>query len=228
MRAAAAGEGSGRAASSPPASGKLQSPQGPSGAQPVVAAANMNQDAKKPDFDPYHKWLGIPPEEQPPTHYRLLGLQAFESDPEVILAAVMQRSAHLKTYQLGQHSALTQKLLNEVSAAKVCLLDPQRKAAYNARLRKELEAKERRPARKPFPGQTACRAFARSYARRPLPAASPATPTPAAPAESAAESGLAELFNQIEASAGPSHPQAKQRTPLARVPRAARWERGRG
>ena len=24
-------------------------------------------------FDPYHIWLGIPPEEQPPNHYRLLG-----------------------------------------------------------------------------------------------------------------------------------------------------------
>ena len=25
-------------------------------------------------FDPYHKWLGIPPEEQPPNYYRLLGV----------------------------------------------------------------------------------------------------------------------------------------------------------
>lgn len=23
-------------------------------------------------FDPYHKWLGIPPKDQPPNHYRLL------------------------------------------------------------------------------------------------------------------------------------------------------------
>jgi hypothetical protein len=66
----------------------------------VVAAVNMNKDAKKADFDPYHKWLGISPKEQPPTHYRLLGLQAFESDREVILAAVMRQSAHLKTYQI--------------------------------------------------------------------------------------------------------------------------------
>ena len=27
------------------------------------------------NFDPYYKWLGIPPEEQPPNHYRLLGIQ---------------------------------------------------------------------------------------------------------------------------------------------------------
>ena len=35
-------------------------------------------------FDAYHKWLGIPPKDQPPHHYRLLGLDPFESDPAVI------------------------------------------------------------------------------------------------------------------------------------------------
>ncbi|MCH8046291.1 MAG: hypothetical protein IID44_21495, partial [Planctomycetes bacterium] len=38
-------------------------------------------------FDPYHSWLGIPPRHQPPNHYRLLGVQAFESDVEVIANA---------------------------------------------------------------------------------------------------------------------------------------------
>ena len=37
-------------------------------------------------FDPYHKWLSIPPEEQPPNHYRLLGTKPFESDLDVIFA----------------------------------------------------------------------------------------------------------------------------------------------
>ena len=35
-------------------------------------------------FDPYHKWLGIPPQDQPPHYYRLLGIELFESDPDVI------------------------------------------------------------------------------------------------------------------------------------------------
>ncbi len=35
-------------------------------------------------FAPYHKWLGIPPADQPANHYRLLGLNLFESDPDVI------------------------------------------------------------------------------------------------------------------------------------------------
>ena len=38
------------------------------------------------DFDPYYRWLGIPPEEQPAHHYRLLGLTLFESDRAVIEA----------------------------------------------------------------------------------------------------------------------------------------------
>ena len=32
------------------------------------------------EFNAYHKWLGIPPEEQPPNHYRLLGIALFEKD----------------------------------------------------------------------------------------------------------------------------------------------------
>ena len=30
------------------------------------------------EFDPYRKWLGIPPQEQPPNHYRLLGIAVFD------------------------------------------------------------------------------------------------------------------------------------------------------
>jgi hypothetical protein len=86
-------------------------------------------------FDPYHRWLGIPPKDQPPNHYRLLGIERFESDQEVIRDAVEQRMAHVRTYQLGQYSELSQKILNELAAAKACLLDPQKKAAYDRQLR---------------------------------------------------------------------------------------------
>jgi hypothetical protein len=86
-------------------------------------------------FDPYYKWLAIPPEEQPPNYYRLLGLRHFESDPEVIEAASDQRMAFLRTFQAGQYSALSQKLLNEVAGAKVCLLSPEKRAGYDAALR---------------------------------------------------------------------------------------------
>jgi len=98
------------------------------------------------DFDPYHKWLGIPPAEQPPNHYRLLGIQLLESDPDVIVAAADQRMAHLRTFQTGKHTELSQELLNEVAAAKLCLLKPEEKATYDATLRQQLAAKKAKKA----------------------------------------------------------------------------------
>lgn len=91
-------------------------------------------------FDPYHKWLGIPPSEQPPTHYRLLALNPFESDPDVIEAAADARMAHLRSLAAGQHASLTQKLLNQISAAKLCLLKPDKRAEYDAALRAKYAA----------------------------------------------------------------------------------------
>jgi hypothetical protein len=35
-------------------------------------------------FDPYLEWLAMPPREQPPHHYRLLGVRVFENDPRAI------------------------------------------------------------------------------------------------------------------------------------------------
>src|SRR5262245_36853611 len=92
-------------------------------------------------FDPYHKWLGIPPEEQPASLYRLLGIRPFEADPDVIDSAADQRMTHLRSFQSGKHAALSQKLLNELSRARQRLLDPEEKAEYDAQLREQLESK---------------------------------------------------------------------------------------
>jgi len=88
-------------------------------------------------FDPYHRWLGIRPEEQPADHYRLLALARFEDDVDVIRDAAEQRIRHVRSYQLGPHRKLSQKILNELAAAKACLLDARERAAYDERLRAE-------------------------------------------------------------------------------------------
>lgn len=85
-------------------------------------------------FDPYHKWLGIPPREQPPNHYRLLGIAEFESDADVIEAAADQRMSFLQSLASGPHVDDSQRLLNEVAAARLCLLNPDRKSEYDRRL----------------------------------------------------------------------------------------------
>jgi formylglycine-generating enzyme required for sulfatase activity len=96
-------------------------------------------------FDPYHVWLGIAPRDQPPNHYRLLSVDLFEADPEVIGHAADRQMAHLRTFQAGKHGALSQKILNEVAAAKICLLTPQKKAAYDNQLRGRLQPPPPRP-----------------------------------------------------------------------------------
>jgi formylglycine-generating enzyme required for sulfatase activity len=88
-------------------------------------------------FNPYHRWLGIPPKHQPPNHYRLLGLELFENDMEVIRDAAERQMAHVRGYQLGQYSELSQKILNELGAAKGCLSDPADKAEYDRQLREQ-------------------------------------------------------------------------------------------
>jgi hypothetical protein len=91
-------------------------------------------------FDPYRKWLGIPPKDQPPNHYRLLGIAHFEDDPDVIENAASRQMAHVRTFQGGKHSADSQRILNELTAAKLCLLQPDKKSAYDAVLRDQLES----------------------------------------------------------------------------------------
>ncbi|MGO8749019.1 MAG: SUMF1/EgtB/PvdO family nonheme iron enzyme [Thermoguttaceae bacterium] len=91
-------------------------------------------------FDPYHRWLGISPKDQPPNHYRLLGIDRFEGDPEVIRDAAEQRIGHVRRYQLGKHQATSQRILNELAAAKACLLNPEKKTAYDTQLREKTAA----------------------------------------------------------------------------------------
>lgn len=89
-------------------------------------------------FDPYYKWLGIPPEEQPPNHYRLLGIPLFESDLDVIENAAHRQMVYVRTFQTGRNADLSQKLLNELAAAKVCLMSRSKRAAYDESLRRQM------------------------------------------------------------------------------------------
>ncbi|MGI9458567.1 MAG: hypothetical protein ACR2NF_01080 [Pirellulales bacterium] len=89
-----------------------------------------------PDF--LHKWLGIPPDEQPPNHYRLLGLRVFEDDADVIDAAADKHLAFLHNLANGEHGKAAEDLSNEISAARILLLNSVRKAKYDSVLRPEI------------------------------------------------------------------------------------------
>ncbi len=94
------------------------------------------------EFDPYHIWLGIPAQDQPPNHYRLLGITLFEDNADVIDTAANRHSAYLHDVASGPNRKQSQQLLSEIAATRRCLLDPKRKAAYDAKLKAELAADE--------------------------------------------------------------------------------------
>ncbi len=96
-------------------------------------------------FDPYRKWLGIPPQEQPPNHYRLLGIGLFETDFDVISNASDRQMFHVRTFQSGPYAEVAQFILNELAAARVCLLDPPRKAEYDRWLQQMLAVQQPSP-----------------------------------------------------------------------------------
>ncbi|MFV1967649.1 MAG: hypothetical protein ACC628_19645 [Pirellulaceae bacterium] len=95
-----------------------------------------------PTFDPYYEWLGIPPKHQPPNHYRLLGIELFEENVNVIERAADRQMAHVRTYQAGKHAKRSQCLLNEISSAKICLLEPSKKSHYDAELQAQFDEAE--------------------------------------------------------------------------------------
>ncbi len=103
-------------------------------------------------FDAYHELLGIPPAEQPPDHYRLLGVARFETNRDVIANAAAARSQYLRRAAVSDYAEvcrMCQQLLNEVAAAKLCLLNPTKRDAYDRQLRgasRPMEEPEDKPA----------------------------------------------------------------------------------
>ncbi|HVW36611.1 MAG TPA: prenyltransferase/squalene oxidase repeat-containing protein, partial [Pirellulales bacterium] len=129
--------------------------------------------AQRAAFDPYYRWLGIPQAEQPPTLYRLLGLSPLEPDLDVIEEAADRQMAHVRVHQNGAHSAESQRLLNELAAAKRTLLHVGKKLAYDRTLRPPVPPP-------PAPGAVRPSAPVAAPMPRPVPISAPrAIPAPA-------------------------------------------------
>lgn len=92
------------------------------------------------DCNPYAEWLGISPSELHPNYYQLLGIDAFESNPNVIKLAYEKRFAQLKRHAIGKHSDLSQRILNEIATAKVTLSSEPKKAIYDQLLKQQIDA----------------------------------------------------------------------------------------
>lgn len=91
------------------------------------------------EFDPYRELLGIVTPNRPPDHYTLLGLDLFESDRDRIDAAATERMGRLQDMANSDLVDHSQRLLNEMSAARRCLLNAVQKVAYDESLRIKAE-----------------------------------------------------------------------------------------
>lgn len=104
-------------------------------------------------FDPYHVWLGIPPNKRPVTYYALLGLSDSECDPNVIRNAVERSLEHIgkKKEEDPEHTAEAEKIQRWIREAGEHLSDPIKKKQYDAHLAdrsfwRYVKASQRNPA----------------------------------------------------------------------------------
>ncbi len=131
-------------------------------------------------LNPYRKWLGIPLEEHPAHHYRLLGVEVFEGDSEVIVNAADARITFLKTFGAAEDSEWSERLIAEVYAAQATLLDPAKKALYDGQLQRRLKspAAAKPAGRPPLPVRSTASPV--NISPRPKAGAASPTATPAA------------------------------------------------
>ena len=88
-------------------------------------------------LDPYLAWLEIAPAEQPPNHYRLLGIPLFEADATVIRDSAAAQTDRIRKAATWHESSVAERLFEEIRVARSCLEDPGARAAYDARLRQQ-------------------------------------------------------------------------------------------
>lgn len=85
-------------------------------------------------LNPYQAWLDIPPTEQPPDHYRLLGVRRFETDPQIIKRAAEMRIAFVRQKAAGSNQEIAKWLIAQIAAAHACLTVPGPREAYDQAL----------------------------------------------------------------------------------------------
>jgi hypothetical protein len=192
----------------------------------AISLARRGYSTMSKAFDPYHKWLGIQPHQQPASHYRLLGISEFEDDPDVIAHGADLRTRFLQDCQKGEHAEDAKKLLEEVAAARLCLLDTTEKARYDRRLRAaQAKATPERPRAIPL-GQGPSARVARPKPQPVTPAvsAAPPKPAPAAPAVTAASPKPQPVTPAVSATPPKPAPASPAVAAASPKPAPATWE----
>lgn len=91
-------------------------------------------------FDPYLKWLGIRKKtNRRVNHYRLLGVELFESDVDVLANAAERQIRHVESFATSEHREDCERIISEIRKARDCLLDPNSRQQYDRKLERKIE-----------------------------------------------------------------------------------------
>ncbi|MBT3202051.1 MAG: hypothetical protein HN350_19285, partial [Phycisphaerales bacterium] len=91
--------------------------------------------------DFYTEWLKVPSGPRPPDHYTLLGVKVFCRDQDVIEQAARRQLTRLDEFALypdRDTRDAVQDMMNEVARARVDLVNPKRRLAYDRKLAQKL------------------------------------------------------------------------------------------
>ena len=147
-------------------------------------------------FNPFHKWLGLAPQDKNPNHFRLLGVNPKLTDSDEIKKAVddrvRSRLVLLSKIPAGKHDELVQKLKHRIAIARKTLLDPQARASYlealNQRAKTQASANPAKVAKSPStkppsvkPSIVASNSDLNPPAVKPAQPKAPIAPAPASP-----------------------------------------------
>ena len=88
------------------------------------------------EFNPYREWLGLGTDA--PNYYELLGLALHEGDLARIAAAADRSITRVRSFRPGPQARAWAQLLDELREAKECLTNDERKASYDADLKRGL------------------------------------------------------------------------------------------
>ena len=97
----------------------------------------MQRRTTSGNFDPYHKWLGLPPGKWMPTHFELLGLSIDEEEPSVIELAIKRQRDFMKGMRGGKFPELVDQILIQIQDAEITLLEPDSRRQYVEKSREE-------------------------------------------------------------------------------------------
>ena len=91
--------------------------------------------------DSYTEWLGAPPGPRPPDYYTLLGVDVFCRDMDAIERGARRQLTRLDEFALypdRDTRDAVQDMMNEVARARVDLVNPKRRPAYDRKLAQRL------------------------------------------------------------------------------------------